>query len=89
MIATVMWPSTEQQVVPAFPGVFDQWYEKLSFRNWKRWMRAEPLLSWMTLLSGVATYYAGTGQRSANTGYPPILDRRRYKRACKEQLDGD
>jgi len=26
MIATVMWPSTEQQVVPAFPGVFDQWY---------------------------------------------------------------
>jgi uncharacterized membrane protein YozB (DUF420 family) len=87
MIATVMWPSTEQQVMPAFPGVFDRWYfatpsihavlgitaeslgifiamvagtklvpEKLRFGNWKRWMRAELLLWWITLLSGVATY---------------------------------
>jgi uncharacterized membrane protein YozB (DUF420 family) len=87
MIATVMWPSTKQQVVPAFPGLFDRWYfavpsihavlgiaaeslgifitmvvgtklvpEKLRFHNWKRWMRAELLLWWTTLLSGVATY---------------------------------
>jgi len=26
MIATVMWPSAEQQVMPAFPGVFERWY---------------------------------------------------------------
>ena len=88
MIATVMWPATRQQVLPAFPGVFDRWYfaapsihaalgiaaeslgifiamvagtnlvpEKLRFRNWKRWMRAELLLWWTTLLTGVATYY--------------------------------
>jgi len=92
MITTVMWPSTEQQVMPALPGVFDRWYfaapsihavlgitaeslgifiamvagtklvpEKLRFRNWKRWMRAELLLWWMTLLSGVATYYVWYG----------------------------
>ena len=88
MIATVMWPSTEQQVMPAFPGVFDRWYfaapsihgllglaaeglgifiilvagtklvpERLRFGNWKRWMRAELLLWWTTLLSGIVTYY--------------------------------
>jgi uncharacterized membrane protein YozB (DUF420 family) len=26
MIALVMWPSTRQQVMPAFPQVFDRWY---------------------------------------------------------------
>lgn len=93
MIATVMWPSTKQQVLPAFPAVFDRWYfaaptlhavlgitaevlgifiatvagtklvpGKLRFRNWKRWMRAELLLWWMTLLSGVATYYVWYGE---------------------------
>ena len=92
MIATVMWPSTEQQVMPAFPGVFNRWYfaapsihaalgitaeslgifialvagtslvpERLCFRNWKRWMRAELLLWWITLLTGVATYYVWYG----------------------------
>ena len=94
MIATVMWPSTRQQVVPAFPGSFDRWYfavpsihavlgiaaeslgifivlaagtrlvpEKLRFNNWKRWMRAELLLWWTTLLSGVATYFVWYGAR--------------------------
>jgi len=92
MIGTVMWPSAEEQVMPAFPGVFDRWYfaapsihamlgiaaeslgifiamvagtklvpEKLRFRNWKHWMRAELLLWWMTLLSGVVTYYVWYG----------------------------
>jgi len=92
MIATVMWPSTKQQVMPAFPRVFKRWYlaapaihtilgmsaeclgifialvagtklvpEQLRFRNWKRWMRAELLLWWMTLLWGVATYAAWYG----------------------------
>lgn len=94
MIGTVMWPSTHQQVVPAFPELFDRWYfampsihavlgiaaeslgifiamvvgtklvpEKLRFNNWKRWMRAELLLWWITLLSGVATYYVWYGVR--------------------------
>ena len=92
MIATVMWPSTAQQVLPAFPGVLDRWYfaapsihatlgilaeclgifialvagtkvvpEKLRFANWKPWMRVELLLWWVTLLSGVATYYVWYG----------------------------
>jgi hypothetical protein len=26
MSATVIWPSTKQQVMPAFPGVFNRWY---------------------------------------------------------------
>ena len=94
MIATVMWPSTRQQVVPAFPELFDRWYfavpsihavlgiaaeslgifiglvagtklvpEKLRFNNWKCWMRAELLLWWTTLLSGVATYFVWYGAR--------------------------
>jgi hypothetical protein len=37
--------------------------EKLRFHNWKRWMRAELLLWWTTLLSGVATYYMWYGAR--------------------------
>ena len=88
MIATVMWPSTQQQVLPAFPDVLDRWYfaapslhgvlgivaevlglyiamvagtgwlpERLRFRNWKRWMRIELVLWWVTLGSGVGTYY--------------------------------
>ena len=88
MIATVMWPSTKQQVLPAFPDVWVKWYfaapsihavlgtiaellgifialvagtklvpERLRFRNWKQWMRAELVLWWVVLLSGVATYY--------------------------------
>jgi uncharacterized membrane protein YozB (DUF420 family) len=92
MIATVMWPSTQQQVLPAFPGVFDRWYfvapavhgvlgilaeglgifialvagtklvpEKLRFQNWKLWMRAALILWWVTLLSGVATYFVWYG----------------------------
>lgn len=92
MIATVMWPSTAQQVLPAFPEVLGRWYfaapsvhaalglcaeclgifialvagtkvipEKLRFANWKRWMRLELLLWWVTLLSGVATYYVWYG----------------------------
>ena len=92
MIATVMWPSTMQQVMPAFPGVFDRWYfaapavhgvlgivaeglgifiglvagtkivpERLRFQNWKRWMRAELVLWWVTLLSGVGTYLVWYG----------------------------
>jgi len=92
MIATVMLPSTLQQVLPAFPGVFDRWYfaapavhgvlgilaeglgifialvagtklvpEKLRFQNWKLWMRAALILWWVTLLSGVATYFVWYG----------------------------
>ena len=92
MIATVMWPSTEQQVMPAFPALFHRRYfaapsihavlgiaaeslgifiamvagtkvlpEKLRFHNWKRWMRAELVLWWVTLLSGFATYYVWYG----------------------------
>lgn len=30
----------------------------LRFRAWKRWMRAELLLWWIVVLSGVMTYYA-------------------------------
>ena len=92
MIATVMWPSTAQQVLPAFPDVFDRWYfaapaihgvlgivveglgifialvagtklvpGKLRFQNWKPWMRAELILWWVTLLSGVGTYFVWYG----------------------------
>jgi uncharacterized membrane protein YozB (DUF420 family) len=31
--------------------------ERLRFRNWKRWVRAELALWWIVLLSGVTTYY--------------------------------
>ena len=92
MIATVMWPSTVQQVMPAFPGVFGRWYfaapavhgvlgilaeglgifialvagtklvpEKLRFQNWKLWMRVALILWWVTLLSGVGTYFVWYG----------------------------
>ena len=92
MIATVMWPSTEQQVLPAFPVVFDRWYfaapaihgvlgiaaeglgifiamvagtklvpELFRFCDWKRWMRAELILWWVTLLTGVGSYWVWYG----------------------------
>ena len=88
MIATVMWPSTRQQVLPAFPNVLDRWYfaapfllgllgivaeglglyialvagtewlpEWMRFENWKRWMRMELVLWWVTVASGAGTYY--------------------------------
>ena len=88
MIAIVMWPSTQGQVLPAFPDVFGKWYfampsihavlgiaseifglyvalvagtkllpERLRFHNWQRWMRVELVLWWVTLISGVSTYY--------------------------------
>lgn len=31
--------------------------ERLRFHNWKRWMRAELVLWWITLLTGIVTYY--------------------------------
>jgi uncharacterized membrane protein YozB (DUF420 family) len=95
MIATVMWPSTQGQVMAAFPDLFGKLYfaapsihamlgivaeilglyvalvagtklvpEKLRFRNWKQWMRAELVLWWVTLLSGIGTYYVWYVQRS-------------------------
>ena len=88
MIAPVMWPSTRQQVLPAFPDVLDRgdfaapslhgllgivaevlglyialvagtkWLpERMRFWNWKRWMRVELVLWWVTVVSGVGTYY--------------------------------
>ena len=88
MIATVMWPSSRQQVLPAFPDVLNRWYfaapslhgvlgivaevlglyialvagtewlpEWMRFTKWKRWMRTELVLWWVTVLSGIGTYY--------------------------------
>ena len=89
MIALVMWPSFQQQVVPALPRVFRKRYytvaaihgvlgmaaeilglyiglvagtnilpQRLRFKRWKLWMRAELILWSIVLLSGVGTYYA-------------------------------
>ena len=90
MIALVMWPSFQQQVMtPALPKVLHRWYygmaiihallgitaellglyivtaagtstlpQRLRFKDWKRWMRAELMLWSIVVLTGVATYYA-------------------------------
>ena len=42
-------------VLVAGTKVLPQW---LRFKNWKRWMRAELMLWWIVVLSGVGTYYA-------------------------------
>jgi uncharacterized membrane protein YozB (DUF420 family) len=89
MIALVMWPSFQQQVLPAFPRVFRRRYysvaaihavlgitaellglyivmvagtnilpQRLRFKRWKLWMRAELTLWLLVLLGGAGTYYA-------------------------------
>lgn len=89
LIGLVMWPSFQQQVIPAIPKGFHKWYfavatlhallgtiaellglyivivagtrvlpQSLSFKNWKRWMRAELMLWSAVVLTGVGTYCA-------------------------------
>lgn len=89
MIALVMWPSFQQQVVPAFPRVFRKRYyilaaihgalgmaaeilglyivlvagtnilpQRLRFKRWTLWMRAELALWTLVLLGGAGMYYA-------------------------------
>ena len=41
-------------VLVAGTKLLPQW---LHFKNWKRWMRAELMLWWIVVLSGVGTYY--------------------------------
>ena len=41
-------------VVVAGTNLLPQW---LRFAHWKTWMRAEAVLWWIVLLSGVGTYY--------------------------------
>jgi uncharacterized membrane protein YozB (DUF420 family) len=89
MISLVMWPSFQQQVVPALPKIFRRPYytiavihgalgmtaellglyivvvagtkilpQRLRFKRWKLWMRAELALWALVLLGGAGTYYA-------------------------------
>ena len=89
MIALIMWPSFQQQVVPVFPRVFRRPYysvaaihgalgiaaellglyivigagtnilpQRLRFKRWKLWMRAELTLWMLVLVVGAGAYYA-------------------------------
>jgi len=89
MIALIMWPSFQQQVVPVFPRVFRRPYysvaaihgalgiaaellglyivigagtnilpQRLRFKRWKLWMRAELMLWMLVLVVGAGAYYA-------------------------------